>query len=315
MDGGEAASTRRMIGSCTGGSNCKPILNPIMMRFRPIAPKPLPGGSVPSSLHSKNNNSSISKGRTKRKYVRVRRYNRKKKTTTRNNNSTTEDGELMDHDQTAVTTLQLLPVIGGGGGSENKTETGRRMMEKEMRLVSDPKGGVGVELWVTVECVRDACMDLELREGEIGCTDEERIKNLEMDTCPGFVSDGMNRVEWLNKAFKRMVWQRERNNKDSKSKKKKKEEEEGGKGECDCDCDCESPAEVSVWLISKPKLPNMRRVFTCQIKLQFKRGTEMEKDSRVVPCDAWRMDGGGFAWKLDVKAALTLAPLLQEDFD
>ncbi|KAL0555924.1 hypothetical protein IC582_004427 [Cucumis melo] len=313
MDGGDAASTRRLIGSCTGGSNCKPIINPIMMRFRPIAPKPLPGGSIPSSLDSKNNNSSISKGRTKRKYVRVRRYNRKKKTTTRNNhnNSTTEDGELMDHDQTAVTTLQLLPVIGGGGGSENKTETGRRMMEKEMRLVSDPKGGVGVELWVTVECVTDACMDLELREGEIGCTDEERIKNLEKDTCPGFVSDGMNRVEWLNKAFKRMVWQRQRNNNDNKSKMKK--EEEGGKG--DCEGDCESPAEVSVWLISKPKLPNMRRVFTCQIKLQFKRGTEMEKDSRVVPCDAWRMDGGGFAWKLDVKAALTLAPLLQEDFD
>ncbi|XP_022133652.1 uncharacterized protein LOC111006188 [Momordica charantia] len=135
-------------------------------------------------------------------------------------------------------------------------------------------------------------MDLELEQEDIGCTDEERIKNLEADTCPGFVSDGSNRVEWLNKAFKRMVRQRQRQRSDS-----------------------ESPAEIGVWLISKPRLGlgYFRRSFTCQIKLQFKWGTEMEKDSKVVPCDAWRMDGGGFAWKLDVKAALTLAPLLQED--
>ncbi|XP_038886679.1 uncharacterized protein LOC120076820 [Benincasa hispida] len=295
MDGGEAAAQRMIVGSCG-----KTIINPIMMRFRPIAPKPVPGGSISggaSSLESKN--SSISKGRTKRKYVRVRRYNRKKKTT--------RNGEIANHDEAAVTTaeatttLQLLPVefIGGGSEwSENKTVTGR--MEKEMVLVSDPKREA-VELWVTVECVTDACMDLELKEGEIGCTDEERIKNLEEDTCPGFVSDGMNRVEWLNKAFKRMVWQRER------EREKRIRNINEGEGE--------SPAEVGVWLISKPKLPNLRRVFTCQIKLQFKRGTEMEKDSKVVPCDAWRMDGGGFAWKLDVKAALTLAPLLQEDFD
>ncbi|CAK9326196.1 unnamed protein product [Citrullus colocynthis] len=301
MDVGEAAARRMVIGSCG-----KAIINPIMMRFRPIAPKPVPGGSISggaSSLESKN--SLISKGRTKRKYVRVRKYNRKKKTT-RNTTASTDcktNEEIVDHNQAAVTTattttttLQLLPVkfvVGGGRSewSENKREGGR--MEKEIVLVSDRKRGAA-ELWVTVECVTDACMDLELKEAEIGCTDEERIKNLEKDTCPGFISDGMNRVEWLNKAFKRMVWQRE----------KEKRRNEG-----------ESPAEVGVWLISKPKLPNMRRVFTCQIKLQFKIGTELEKDSKVVPCDAWRMDGGGFAWKLDVKAALSLAPLLQEDFD
>lgn len=287
MDGGEAA--RRMVGSCG-----KAIINPIMMRFRPIAPKPVVGGSVSggaSSVESKN--SSISKGRTKRKYVRVRRYNRKKKTT-RSNTTGCSDGNKNSEfvDQAAVTTktLQLLPegrVEFGGGGSEwseNKREVGRR--ESEVVLVSDPKRGAA-ELWVTVECVTDAsCMDLEL-----GCTDEERIKNLEEDTCPGFVSDGMNRVEWLNKAFKRMVRQRHERS------------------------DSESPAEIGVRLISKPKLAYLSREFTCQIKLQFKRGTEMEKDSKLVPCDAWRMDGGGFAWKLDVKAALTLAPLLQEDFE
>ncbi|KAK7858074.1 hypothetical protein CFP56_014543 [Quercus suber] len=31
-----------------------------------------------------------------------------------------------------------------------------------------------------------------------------------------------------------------------------------------------------------------------------------ERSSITLPCDVWRMDGGGFAWRLDVKAALSL---------
>ncbi|KAG6602666.1 hypothetical protein SDJN03_07899, partial [Cucurbita argyrosperma subsp. sororia] len=57
------------------------------------------------------------------------------------------------------------------------------------------------EVWVTVECAREACI-----EGE----EEERMKKLEEDTCPGFVSDGVDRVEWVNEALKRMVRQRRR---------------------------------------------------------------------------------------------------------
>lgn len=285
MDGGETA--RRMLGSCGGEVfRNKAIINPIMMRFRPIAPKPVVGGSVSdgaSAVESKI--AFISKGRTKRKYVRVRRYNRKKKT---------DDQIAVTTTATATATLQLLPELklelefGGGGGCGGSLPAElNRITEgsSEAAAVSDLSRRA-VELWVTVECVTDACMEQE----EIGCTDEERMKNLEEDTCPGFVSDGVNRVEWVNKAFKRMVRQRQRQRSDS-----------------------ESPAEIVVWLISKPRLPNMSGGFTCQIKLQFKWGTEMEKDSKVVPCDAWRMDGGGFAWKLDVKAALSLAPLLQED--
>lgn len=301
MDGGGAAA-RPMLGSCG-----KTIIHPIMMRFRPIAPKPVVGPSVSlgtSSVDSKN--SSISKPRTKRKYVRVRRYNRKKKTTRNTTGSTdgNKNGEFVDRTAPTTTTLQLLPerhieLVGGGGRSEwseKKREVGR--MENDVVLVSDPKRGA-LELWVTVECVREACMDLEVEEGEIGCTDEERIKNLDEDTCPGFVSNGMNRVEWLNKAFKRMVRQ--------KRERERQEETRSGS-------ESGGAAEVAVWLISNPKLGMTTRVFSCQIKLQFKRDTEMEKDSKVVPCDAWRLDRGGFAWKLDVKAALTLAPFLPEDF-
>ncbi|XP_022989872.1 uncharacterized protein LOC111486935 [Cucurbita maxima] len=245
MDPGEAA--RRML----VGSNCgKAIINPITMRFRPIAPKPVAGASVSGDT------SSILKGRRKRKYVRVQGYNRKKKTT-RSNTTTTE---------AAATTLQLLPerhveIFGSGS--------------PEVGLVSDGKRGAAAEeVWVTVECARGACI-----EGD----EEERMKKLEEDTCPGFVSDGVDRVEWVNEALKRMVRQRQRSS--------------------------EAGEEIEIRLRTRPRLGYLGRAFTCQMKLHFKAGTT----DMVVPCDAWRIAGGGTAWKLDLNAALSLAPPLQQD--
>jgi hypothetical protein len=40
--------------------------------------------------------------------------------------------------------------------------------------------------------------------------------------------------------------------------------------------------------------------------VQFACGSGRERNSLTVPCDVWRMDCGGFAWRLDVKAALSL---------
>ncbi|XP_022955504.1 uncharacterized protein LOC111457498 isoform X3 [Cucurbita moschata] len=208
MDAGEAA--RRML---VGSNYGKPIINPITMRFRPIAPKPVAGASVSGDT------SSIFNGRRKRKYVRVQGYNRKKKTTRSN---TTE---------AAATTLQLLPerhveIFGSGS--------------REVGLVSDGKRGAAAEeVWVTVECAREACI-----EGE---EEEERMKKLEEDTCPGFVSDGVDRVEWVNEALKRMVRQRRRSS--------------------------EAGEEIEVRLRTMPRLGYLGRAFTCQIKLHFNAGT------------------------------------------
>lgn len=206
MDAGEAA--RRML---VGSNYGNPIINPIMMRFRPIAPKPVAGASVSGDT------SSIFKGRRKRKYVRVQGYNRKKKAT-RSNTTTTTTTEA------AATTLQLLPerhveIFGSGS--------------PEAGLVSDLKRGAAAEeVWVTVECAREACI-----EGE----EEERMKKLEEDTCPGFVSDGVDRVEWVNEALKRMVRQRRRSS--------------------------EAGEEIEVRLRTRPILGYLGRSFTCQIKL------------------------------------------------
>ncbi|ESW09931.1 hypothetical protein PHAVU_009G168000 [Phaseolus vulgaris] len=59
--------------------------------------------------------------------------------------------------------------------------------------------------------------------------------------------------------------------------------------------------EGGVWLAMKVSVAYPYRGFTGWVRVQYASGKE-----RTVPCDVWRMDCGGFAWRLDVKAALTL---------
>jgi len=125
--------------------------------------------------------------------------------------------------------------------------------------------------WVKVESVTDAWV-----EGYgLGRTDEEKLINLERDSCPGFISDGLNRVRWANKAYKAMVG--------------------------------EGAGEVVVWLVMKDdvRLPDNKSTaaFTCRVRVVR---CGKEKNSLILPCDVWRMDGGGFAWRLDTEAALSL---------
>ncbi|KAF2316465.1 hypothetical protein GH714_041806 [Hevea brasiliensis] len=105
------------------------------------------------------------------------------------------------------------------------------------------------------------------------------------DTRPGFISDGSNRVRWVNGAYQSMV-----------SVMKEKENE--GQGQS---------GEIMVWLVTKEKLiPYMYScAFTCWVRLQYA-WKEKKYSSQMVPCDVWRMDCGGFAWRLDVEAALGL---------
>ncbi|PRQ54180.1 hypothetical protein RchiOBHm_Chr2g0174661 [Rosa chinensis] len=294
MEGG-GEGWRRMI----SGAEDKYVLNQIMLRFRPIAPKPVTGGSDSGEPPTGRSNALASRGRTKRKYVRVRK----------NVNGEEESGrERVDSKR--VVTLQLLPEIEKSGdySSDQSTDGGSSCefdssigtnhqwlslskigRENYMRADSaaDPAALMdqmgGVESWVTVECVTGTCMKAPPPQGlGIITTDEERMRSLDVDTCPGFVSDGWNRVWWLNGAFRRMVmmaWQQQL-------------------------------PEIAVWLAMNEELPYTHSAFTCQVKLRYTVGNkEKEKyyHSQMVPCDLWRMDGGGFAWRLDVKAALTLA--------
>ncbi|GAU44992.1 hypothetical protein TSUD_184930 [Trifolium subterraneum] len=120
---------------------------------------------------------------------------------------------------------------------------------------------------VTVECVTDAWV-----EGEgLGSTDEEKKVNLSLDTCPGFISDGYGRVTWINGAYREMM------------------------------------GEGIVALVMKVNGVILYPSFTCRVRVvQFACGSGRERNSLTVPCDVWRMNCGGFAWRLDVKAALSL---------
>ncbi|KAJ4973031.1 hypothetical protein NE237_006205 [Protea cynaroides] len=241
-----------------GGAYDKSKVDRIMLRYRPIAPKPAVGGSIAG-------NSTPETGRTKRRYVRDnrKRCNRKKR--------------LFSE----VTLLPLLPEMpdrkvtptrnSPPSDLDLKVETSGPIWLnfKEPTTVLMPQPVKPVGSVVTVERVTEAFED---GDQGLGYTDEERKKNLERDTCPGFISDGMNRVEWINEGYKKMM--------------------------------IGDDVDEMVWLVMKERLPVTYPAFACRVRLQYT--CRKEKHSLTVPCDVWRMDRGGFAWRLDVKAALSL---------
>ncbi|KAJ8767872.1 hypothetical protein K2173_020812 [Erythroxylum novogranatense] len=305
-----------------GGVQDKTIINRMMLRFRPIAPKPLVGSSDSGVGLNSINDISALKRRTKRKYVRVCKRNgtcngdadnKSKRRCKGNNRVSTTDREKQGEDEDGmnkVVTLQLLPertdlsespMKGGSWCNLNltvmppKEEVGlggdhsSPFWLKPKEPVFDTFCGLGfrdpsvvvVDSWVTVKCVTDTynCMD----EGEhLGRTDVERVRNLERDKCPGFVSDGSNNVRWVNGAYKKIT-----------------------KVEHDW-----VPSEIVVKLTIKEELlPYLYQspVFTCWVRLQHAwQKKEKCSQSQMVPCDVWRMDGGGFAWRLDMDAVLSL---------
>lgn len=272
------------------------VLNRLLLKYRPIAPKPFTGGITSDKLPK----------RTKRKYVRsVRKCSEEE----------SKGKEETAGEQQRVETLELLPqmiddsgssgtdrskhgggsscevdarVVGDGGHWLSLSLSGAAAMGKqEVESVSDPSAVMdrvgGVESWVTVECVSGTCMTAPSSAQGFGL--EERMRRLENDTCPGFISDCWNRVQWLNGAFRRMVMMTRQQ---------------------------QLLPEVTVWLWMNEELPYTANntAFTCQVKLKYtvaeSRNNNKSYYSQLVPCDMWRIDGGGFAWRLDVKSALTL---------
>ncbi|KAM1410585.1 hypothetical protein ACFX13_023678 [Malus domestica] len=282
------------------GALDKAIIHRTMIRFRPIAPKPADGGYSSGTTSADGKTALSASNRVKRKYIRVAK-NPKNNNGARkiiNSRSSTEDNP------TAVVTLQLMPektdsrdFSGSGSWCTSvdptvvKTSDNRELptwmnLNPKMNWSvwnADTRSGTdltavvprvaAVDSWVTVESVTDTCMDVR----GLGCTDVEKLKSLDKDTCPGFTSDGFNRVQWVNEAYKRMV-----NYVEGQS----------------------PPAEVVVRLATKESLPYTHPAFSCRVRLQYYT-RQKEKCSRMVPCDVWRMECG-LAWRLDIKAALSL---------
>lgn len=222
----------------TTAATDKTIIPKLMLRFRPIAPKPPTAASSTVTPPPEKINGRKTRGRPKRKYAQTK-----------------NDSKIGDRiHPTAMTTLQLLPEVPVRSKSE----------------LSDNSDPTVTESSVTIESVTDVTTAF----GRLGGTDDGIMKNLELDTCPGFVSDGRNMVRWTNPAFRKMT-----------------RVQEGRK----------------VSLVVKCELPVEYLAFSCRVRVKCATWRKEKGPScQVVPCDVWRMDFGGLAWRLDLNAALTL---------
>lgn len=283
----------------------------IMLRFRPIAPKPAAGaGSSAGSSPEKADAYVKSGGRGKRRYVKSNNSNSSNSSGSSSSGNSSSNKRCSSKKRKAspeVVTLPLLPETpdrkvspaGLSTPAEKKEEAaaaranlpellsfdGKKKNNNSNNQVgfwsSDRTVVMGVGSCVIVECVTDTWTV----DGQLGSTDEERRMSLEMDTCPGFVSDGLGRVTWTNGAYREMMMMM---------------------GHHD-------HHDVAVWLVVKEE--SLREImartvsytsFTCRVRLVQYDTCGKERSSITLPCDVWRMDGGGFAWRLDVKAALSL---------
>lgn len=283
----------------------------IMLRFRPIAPKPAAGaGSSGCSSPEKADAYVKSVGRGKRKYVKSNNNNSSNSSGSSSSGNSSSNKRCNSKKRKAspeVVTLPLLPETPDRKDSPARLSPPAEEKEAAVRanfpvlLSFDGKNNnsnqevgfwssdrtvvMGVGSCVIVECVNDTWTV----DGQLGSTDEERRMSLERDTCPGFVSDGLGRVTWTNGAYRKMMMM----------------------GHHDHDQD--DHHEVAVWLVIKEE--SLREImartlsctsFTCRVRLVQYDTCGKERSSITLPCDVWRMDGGGFAWRLDVKAALSL---------
>ncbi|KAJ4888259.1 Uncharacterized protein Rs2_28007 [Raphanus sativus] len=257
----------------------KVSIDTLMLRYRPIAPKPTTGQPCDDN---KNSSYGMSK-RTKRKYVRVSKNNNI--TCRRKNRSDVSD----QREQAGAVTLQLMPeksVLTGDSTPLDqdsldplvKTITGEETRETNTWTMFNGGFTAEIETWVTVESVTGVS-DGSSSFHTVECTDVEMVDNLSKDTCPSFVSDASNRVVWVNEAYRRNV-----------------------SGEDP------SLTDVTVWLVMEESTVGMMycnyRAFTCRVRMQYT--CRETKYTKTVPCDVWKMEFGGFAWRLDTTAALTL---------
>lgn len=266
---------------CAGKPQDKASVDTLMLKYRPIAPKPTTTGQPLVG----DNNSSVMR-RTKRKYVRVSKNN---KATCRSKNgvrSVSTDPEN-SREREDIVTLQLMPERSDLSSYESTplsldhptVETRKSDTWLLVNGGDEAVHPVPVETWVTVESVNAGGSVSHA----IGWTDEEIADALDKDTCPTFVSDGSNRVVMVNEAYRRIVT---------------------GDGGFERESSSLLP-QVIVWLVvDQTAAFSDYRTFTCKVRLEYTwRETKYVK---TVPCDVWKMDFGGFAWRLDTTAALTL---------
>lgn len=282
-------------GSGGGGAYDMSKVDRIMLRYRPIAPRPDSGGSSSPALDSvspksrrgkrkyskENSSSSSGGGGSVNSNGNSRRCNRRRNEEAKNGSEIVTLPLLPETPERKKPPRVLVPAAPELGASlsslrfsfrdDGRYETAKRGLDLTKGLLTGRTETVVSSSLLTVECLAEG-------EYELGRTDEEKKMNLERDTCPGFISDGLGRVIWTNGSYRDLVI---------------------GKGKAKC---C---SQMSVWLVMNEKQLLTKRTFTCRMRLQYTHGGN-EVSSITLPCDGSKMNDGGFAWRLDVNAALFL---------
>ena len=158
MDGAEGCHVASLGLGSTGKRDKMMMVSREILRFRPIAPKPVTDGSGSSYMVTEKKNSVVSKGRTKRKYVRVRK------------NSMNGCKKMVSEEESkdgVLKTLQLLPEKAEMKDPVDPTaEKVGVEVDNDRVVVDNVEGGGGsdlmvvmgqtrvVESWVTVESVQ-----------------------------------------------------------------------------------------------------------------------------------------------------------------
>ncbi|XP_051141086.1 uncharacterized protein LOC127258332 [Andrographis paniculata] len=275
----------------SSSENYDPVMHRVMMlRFRPIAPKPADGEAVSAAL-------KVVGARRKRKYVRVRgrkntnmRSNGVKKPSPPLKSGVEDDSSL----EKGVETLQLMLERSESDKSYGNSTTVQKIHQNIWNIgggdeailpvnggcdaaaesAATGNSGSVMGTWIVVECVTDTFLDSGVG---LGLSDRDKINSLKVDTCPGFISDGAQKVVWINEAYRNMVAEENRNG---------------------------TMVRLSV---RDELIPQNSPSFSCRVRMsqQTKQGY---KWNRILACDVWRMkEFAGFAWRLDLNTALGLA--------
>ncbi|KAK1318535.1 hypothetical protein QJS10_CPB04g01752 [Acorus calamus] len=242
----------------------------IMLRFRPIAPKPSP---PPTSAAAAASISSVSRPKRRPSSAAsetpIRRGRRRRSSPSEQNLPLLKPTPPppSSPDTPLDPRVPHLPIW---------FSTPAAVAARAEVVAPTPVRPIGS--WVTVESVSaaaDSC------DGIGGACDAEAAKRLlEGDACPSFVSDRADRVTWTNEAYREMVG--------------------GGGGEM----------RVALVTEGRVKAAAVVGGFTCRVRVRYATATATAGKERVssvtAPCDVERLMEGGLAWRLDVKAALCL---------
>jgi hypothetical protein len=253
----------------------------ILLKYRPIAPKP--AAMAPAAPATTDLKSAPSSGRLKRKVPPVatapgtrpasKRGRKPKKANTTPAQQTEEREEKCSSFSSSTTTTtsgdssSLVTLPLMPESPETKPPPLVIPANETVTAVVVPTPVRPVGSWVTVEGLTDIWRE-----------EVPVLPNITSEEAPVLISDGWGRVTWANAAYKNLVT---------------------GGGE--------EGEEVRVGLVTRGLVPSWGTCggFTCRLRVRYacrKKG----KVSLAAPCDIWRIDGGGYAWRLDIKAALSL---------